>query len=207
MLGSVAVRTCRQGHPARARLSRGPLLRVIGRSEAMVPMNACNMRRYVRAWRVGGKGGGAGIWQLVGAECPGHQTTAGCTAHTSVWARTKAGKLRKNLTSESPQALESHGALAWQSMLSWVAGGSWLPATSKCMAQAPTWLVQNLPQHGHPVECKRSCHHGHSLSKGFPSALLGWAASRHYVVLGCSRMGACLLTRTNCHPNWQGILA
>jgi hypothetical protein len=43
-----------------------------------------------------GEGGGAGIWQLVGALCPGHQTTAVCTAHTSVWACTKAGKMHNN---------------------------------------------------------------------------------------------------------------
>jgi hypothetical protein len=145
MLGSVAVGTCRQGHPAKERLSRGPLLRVIGRSEAMVPMNACNMRRCVRAWRVGGKAGGAGIWQLVGAECPGHQITAGCTAHISLWARTKAGKLHENLTRKSPPTLEPHGALAWQSMLSWVGRGSWLPATSKCMAQHPRGRCKTCP--------------------------------------------------------------
>jgi hypothetical protein len=81
----------------------------------------------------------------VGAECGGHQTTAGCTAHTSVWACTKAGKVHENLTRKAPQVLGCHASLAWLSSLSWVAGGSWLPATSKCMAQHPSGWCKSCP--------------------------------------------------------------
>jgi hypothetical protein len=191
VLSGVAIRTCSQGHPAKARLSRGPLLRVTGPSESMVPMYARNMRRFVRAWRVWGKGGGAGIWQLVGAECPRHQTTAGCMAHTSVWACTKAGKKHNNSTRDSPEALGCHAALAWRGCHA-VMGGWWQVASScKQVHGTSTHVAGAKPAPaGHPVECKRSRQHWHSLSQRSPSALLDWAASSRYVVLGCSRMGA-----------------
>jgi hypothetical protein len=90
-----------------------------------------------------------------------------------------------------------------------VLGGwcSWLPATSKCMAQHPRRRCKICPSTATPLNASAQSTTGTLCQRGFHQRYWAGLLQAATGFWDAAEWGPCLLMGPKCHPNWQGILA